>query len=203
MATAFRRRGARLVGKLEPEELEVVLELLRLTRGFVAPEEPSAGVAGAGQGDESVSDLVAGLGDQEPVPEPEDPALRRLLPPAHRDDAEQAAEFRQLTQHSLRSRKAATLATAVAALEEADPPVVSLDEGQAHALVVGLTDVRLVLGERLGLQTDEDAERMHRLLEEVLAGREPADVDPHVVQQAASYDFLTWLQETLTSALLR
>ncbi|WP_153393604.1 DUF2017 family protein [Ornithinicoccus halotolerans] len=203
MATAFRRKGGRLVGKLEPEELEVVLELLRLTRGFVAPEEPSAGEPGAGQEGESLRELVAGLGDEGPVPEPEDPALRRLLPPAHRDDPEQAADFRRLTQHSLRSRKAATLATAVAALEEADPPVVSLDEGQAHALVVGLTDVRLVLGERLGLETDEDAERLHEMLQEVLAGREPADVDPHLVQQAASYDFLTWLQETLTSALLR
>ena len=193
MATAFRRKGERVVGRLDAEELQVVVHLLSLTRDFVAPEREGTG--------DPFMDLVAGLGESDPDPtEPSDPALRRLLPPAHRTDTEQASEFRRLTEHGLRSRKAATLGTAIGALEQADPPVVRLDHGQAHALSVALTDVRLILGERLGLRTDEDAERLHERLEAAMAGEE--DVDPALAQQMAYYDFLTWLQESVTLALL-
>ena len=54
--------------------------------------------------------------------------------------------------------------------------------------------MRLVLGERLGLQRDDDFE----LLEEQVSGL-PRD-DP-AVYALAVYDFLTWLQETLAHAL--
>lgn len=193
MATEFRRKGQRVVATMEPEELEVVVQLLTLTRDFVAPERDESG--------DSFLDLVAGMGGSADPSEPEDPALRRLLPPASRTDPEQAAEFRRLTEHTLRQRKAATLSTAIEALTAADPPKVDLDLDQARALSVGLTDVRLVLGERLGLRTDEDSDRLHERLERALAGEE--EVDPGLFQQMAYYDFLTWLQESVTLALLR
>jgi hypothetical protein len=194
VAHAFRPKGARIVGRMDPDELAIVIHLLTLTRDFVAPEHEGTG--------DPFLDLIAGLGESDPDPtEPSDPALRRLLPPAHRTDAEQAAEFRRLTEHTLRQRKAATLSTAIAALESAEPPKVSLDADQARALSVALTDVRLILGERLGLRTDEDADRVHGILERALAGEE--DVDPALAQQIAYYDFLTWLQESVTLALLR
>lgn len=194
MATGFRRKGSRIVGKMDADEIAVVTQLLTLTRDFVAPEREGTG--------DPFLDLIAGLGESDPDPsEPEDPALLRLLPPAHRTDTEQAAEFRRLTEHTLRTRKAATLSAAIAALQEVKPPSVILDRDQAHALAVGLTDVRLILGERLGLKTDEDSERLHARLERALAGEE--DVDPALAQQMAYYDFLTWLQETITVALLR
>lgn len=193
MATEFRRKGQRVVATMEPEELEVVVQLLTLTRDFVAPERDASG--------DPFLDLVAGMGGSADPSEPEDPALRRLLPPASRTDPEQAAEFRRLTEHTLRQRKAATLSTAIEALTAADPPKVDLDLDQARALSVGLTDVRLVLGERLGLRTDEDSDRLHERLERALAGEE--EVDPGLFQQMAYYDFLTWLQESVTLALLR
>ncbi len=193
MATEFRRKGQRVVATMEPEELEVVVQLLTLTRDFVAPERDESG--------DPFLDLVAGMGGSADPSEPEDPALRRLLPPASRTDPEQAAEFRRLTEHTLRQRKAATLSTAIEALTAADPPKVDLDLDQARALSVGLTDVRLVLGERLGLRTDEDSDRLHERLERALAGEE--EVDPGLFQQMAYYDFLTWLQESVTLALLR
>lgn len=192
MATEFRRKGQRVVATMEPEELEVVVQLLTLTRDFVAPERDESG--------DPFLDLVAGMGGSADPSEPEDPALRRLLPPASRTDPEQAAEFRRLTEHTLRQRKAATLSTAIEALTAADPPKVDLDLDQARALSVGLADVRLVLGERLGLRTDEDSDRLHERLERALAGEE---VDPGLFQQMAYYDFLTWLQESVTLALLR
>lgn len=193
MAKAFRRKAQRVVGRMDGEEIQVVAHLLTLTRDFVAPEREGTG--------DPFLDLIAGLGEADPDPtEPSDPALRRLLPPAHRTDPEQAAEFRRLTEHNLRSRKAANLSTALTALEAAEPPKVDLDLDQARALSVALTDVRLILGERLGLRTDEDSERLHGQLERALSGEE--DLDPAVAQQMAYYDFLTWLQETVTLALM-
>lgn len=192
MATAFRRRGQRIVARFDAEELALVLHVLRLTRDFVAPERPDTG--------DPFLDLVAGLGDEVDPEEPSDPALARLLPPASRDDAEQATEFRRLTEHGLRSRKAATISTAVAALEEADPPDLDLDLDQARALTMALTDARLILGERLGLRTDEDSERLHAQLEQALVG--DLELDPATAQKMAYYDFLSWVQESVTSALL-
>ncbi len=193
MAKAFHRKGQRVVGRMDAEEILVVVHLLTLTRDFVAPEREGTG--------DPFLDLIAGLGESDPDPtEPSDPALRRLLPPAHRTDTDQAAEFRRLTEHNLRSRKAANLATAIAALDAAAPPKVDLDLDQARALSVALTDVRLILGERLGLRTDEDSDRLHTALERALSGEE--DLDPAVAQQMAYYDFLTWLQETVTLALM-
>lgn len=66
--------------------------------------------------------------------------------------------------------------------------------GQAPAVLVALTDVRLVMGERLGLRTDEDGARLEELAEEL----EP---DDPTVFALSVYDFLTWLQESLTQAL--
>ncbi len=193
MATAFRRQRGRIVGRLDADEVDVVLDLLRLTRDFVAPERSDTG--------DPFLDLVAGMGESDPDPtEPSDPALRRLLPPAHRTDGEQAAEFRRLTEHSVRTRKATTIATAISVLEDATPPRIDLDDGQAQSLAVALTDIRLILGERLGLRTDEDSDRLHRELEEALTG--DRELEPAVAQQMAYYDFLSWLQETLTTALL-
>ncbi|MCK0111333.1 DUF2017 domain-containing protein [Ornithinimicrobium sp. F0845] len=203
MATAFRSRKGRLTATWDTGEVAVVLHLLRLTRDFVAPERDETG--------DPFLDLVAGLGDQPDPQEPSDPALRRLLPAAHRTDAEQAAEFRRLTEHTLRSRKAANLATAIAALGEAlpeggdhepDEPVkLSLDADQARALTMALTDIRLILGERLGMRTEEDSERLHAEFARALEGE--GEMDPATAQQMAYYDFLTWVQESLTSAMLR
>ncbi len=192
MATAFRRKGARLVASFDADEISVVTHVLELTRAFVAPERPGTG--------DPFLDLVAGLGDEVDPEEPSDPALARLLPPASRDDAEQAAEFRRLTEHGLRQRKAATIGTAIEALASATPPRVELDLDQARALAVALTDARLILGERLGLRTDEDSERLHDQLEAALAGE--AGLDAATVQKMAYYDFLSWLQESVTSAML-
>ena len=192
MAHAFRRKGERLVGSFDADEIAVVVHVLRLTRDFVAPERPETG--------DPFLDLVAGLGDEVDPTEPSDQALRRLLPPASRDDDEQAAEFRRLTEHGLRQRKASTLDTAVAALEEATPPRLELDLGEARALAMALTDARLILGERLGLRTDEDSERLHHELEAALAGE--TDLDPALAQKMAYYDFLSWMQESVTTALM-
>jgi hypothetical protein len=205
VASAFRRKGDRFVARLDEVERHLVVGLLEQTREFLAPphREPTgdafqdlvarlgmpslddSGAADSGAADSEAADPQA----------PRDPALERLLPAAHREDPAMAAEFRRLTEHGLRDRKTANLATAISALLAHEGDKVGLDLEQAQALVVALTDVRLLLGERLGLRTDEDAEALHDRLD---AGSE-ADPDLYL---AAYYDFMTWLQESLTQALM-
>ena len=209
MATGFKRKGDCFVAQLEEVEREVAVGLLRQTYQFLAPvhREPTG---------DPFDDLVARLGlprldDSGPATEdvPRDPALERLLPAAHREDPAMAAEFRRLTEHGIRERKTANLATAISALQTGDKgrdgDKVRLDQEQAQAMVVALTDVRLLLGERLGLRTDEDAEALQDRLEaasEDDAAGDDAAGDDDELYLAAYYDFMTWLQESLTQALM-
>ena len=199
MAKAFKRKGTRFVARLDDMERDVVVGLLEQTYEFLAPEprEPTS---------DPFDDLVSRLGmprlkDAEDAAGDDDagalrdPAMDRILPSAHRDDPALSAEFRRLTEHGIREGKAANLATAITALLSADGDKVRLDQEQAQATVVALTDVRLLLGERLGLRTDEDAEALQDRLER-------ASEDDRDLHLAAAYDFLTWLQETLIQALM-
>ncbi|MGB7447634.1 MAG: DUF2017 family protein [Ornithinimicrobium sp.] len=195
MARAFRAKKGRFVARMSADEIAVVVHLLRLTRDFVAPERADTG--------DPLADLVAGLGESDPVPtEPVDPALRRLLPPAHRSDSEQAAEFRALTEHSLRGRKVRVLTAAIEALTEASAPAVDLSSEQAQSLMVALTDVRLVLGERLGLRDDDDSAALHAEVERLSNDDLGSEEDVERARRAAYYDFLSWMQESLAARLL-
>lgn len=136
--------------------------------------------------------LEALVGTGGPTTPPADPAVARLLPQGAKDDPDAAREFRRLTEKGLRTRKREALERARATLQR--PGAFVLDPDEAHAWLVSLTDVRLVLAERLGLRTDDDADRV---LAEA-ASRSPED--PRV-WMASVYDFLTWLQESLVSAL--
>jgi hypothetical protein len=195
VAKAFKRKGDRFVARLDSLEREVVAGLLEQTRDFLAP-------APRAETGDPFDDLVASMGmpsfqeATDPRLEgPRDPALERLLPSANREDEAVAAEFRRLTEQGLRERKTANLTTAVDAVRDADGDKVVLSAAQAQALVVALTDVRLLLGERLGLRTDDDAEELAQRLDD-------ADQDDPAMLLAAYYDFMTWLQESLTQSLM-
>ena len=62
--------------------------------------------------------------------------------------------------------------------------------------MVALTDVRLVLGERLGLRRTTTLELLEEQARAAGRGR------PGRLCLAPYYDFLTWLQETLAQALM-
>jgi Domain of unknown function (DUF2017) len=211
VARGFKKKDGRYVARLDAVERGLVVGLMEQVRELVAPEqEPSqeggdefdsivAGLGGIGMGvslsaADQVGDSVPRLtGDSPP---PRDPALERIFPTANRQDDQAAAEFRRLTEETLRERKTANIDTSLAALSGTQDQRVSLDRTQAVSLVVALTDVRLVLGERLGLKQDDDLE----LLEEEVSSL--PDDDP-AVYALAVYDFLTWLQETLAHALTK
>ncbi len=56
--------------------------------------------------------------------------------------------------------------------------------------------MRLVLAERLGLETEEDAERIH-------AQDDWSKADTVDEYLALVYNFVTWLQESLMQAMLK
>jgi hypothetical protein len=209
VARGFRKNHGRYAAKLDPVERGLVVGLMEQVLELIAPPGADSEAEGDEHGDE-FDRIVAGLGgigmgvsvsaaDQAPeltgtVPEPRDRALDRIFPTANREDEQLAAEFRRLTEDGLRARKAGNLTTAIAALSDVDDQKVSLDQEQALALLIALTDVRLVLGERLGLREDEDFDLMEEQAQSL------PDDDP-AVYALAVYDFLTWLQETLAHAL--
>lgn len=134
-----------------------------------------------------------------PTNEPDDPVLARLFPSAYRDDEEAAGEFRRYTETQLRSGKAATAGALIDTLEEAGLPPqldedgltidVELDPGQAIAWMKTITDMRLALATRLGIE--EGGEELWEQL---------PDEDPRT-QVHDIYDWLAYLQETLVRSM--
>jgi hypothetical protein len=190
-----RRRRGGVYATFEPGEAHVianltgqVVELLRDRNGESASEpDPLAGELGLAGG---------------PSLPPEDPVLQRLLPDAYREDADDSAEFRRFTERSLTSAKVANAETVLASLaaagleeagpdedDEGEPLEVELDADAVQAWLRTLTDIRLSLAVRLGIENEEDA---------MLLGRSE---DEAVVAMSELYDWLGYVQETLISAL--
>lgn len=195
MAKRFkRRRDGLVVAHLDEHEIALLARLFADVGLLLEPEDDASSTPewAAGLG-------LHGLGDDRAVEAPDDTALARLLPDAHRDDPAASAEFRRLTERSLRERKRAALQESVSLLVgwvEDDGRPQTMHDGQARALVTSLTDVRLVLADRLGVRTEADAEALHE--------RDPDDDDPDDPSAwlAMVYEFTTWVQESLSGVLL-
>ncbi|MGC0273806.1 DUF2017 domain-containing protein [Pseudactinotalea sp. Z1739] len=147
---------------------------------------------------EGMEEQLARLGQD--VPEPADPALARLLPAASRDDPELAAEFRRLTQDELRNDKIARLRMVWAALR-APGTKLTVPPEEAMDWAAAMTDVRLVLSERLGIRSDADAEEIYAL--STTSGRPGSSEEEDLRLALASvYSAFTWLQESLVQVML-
>jgi len=118
--------------------------------------------------------------------DPTDPVYRRLYPAGYRDDAEAAAEFRELTEDSLRESRAVRLGQCRAMLPEGGGQL-ELDAEDAERWLAVLNDLRLALGTRLGV-TEED--------EPVIDPEDPS------AQTRAVYYWLTALQDSLVLAAM-
>ncbi|NRD26824.1 DUF2017 domain-containing protein [Frigoribacterium sp. VKM Ac-2836] len=111
-----------------------------------------------------------------------DPALARLLPAAYRDDAEAAAEFRRFTADDLTRRKIENGRAVLATLAE---PGTGLDRAAQQSWLRTLNDLRLTLGERLGVTGE---------------GVPPSD-DRQRQAMSHVFDWLGYLQEALLRSL--
>lgn len=185
MTAAFHQVEAELLRSL-------VGQLLELVRGEPAQRDPR----------QAGDPLAAAFGLGDDPTRPTDPVVLRLFPDAYRDDDESAAEFRRFTERGLREAKAEAAAVVLASLAaigpvESDDPLdsggekarLNLDADEAQAWLRTLTDLRLALGTRLGVE-EGDEEHWHAL----------ADDDPrrHIHDV---YAWLGWVQETLVRAL--
>ncbi len=155
----FRRRGDELVARLEPAEARIVALLLDQLEQLLSAE----------------ADDVAG-----------DPVIARLLPAGHRSDPAIAADYREMTESTLRSGKADDLATVRAGLPP-DGGTVRLDHEEAAAWLRTSNDLRLALGTRLDIREDTEP---------------PEDLGSEEGQQLAVYYWLTALQGSLVDALV-
>jgi Domain of unknown function (DUF2017) len=126
-------------------------------------------------GEATASDdpLEAMVGMDGPRDVPDDPALLRLLPDAHRDDVEVASEFRRLTERSLRDGKVHDATVLLETLDVSDVNDVNdvnatdgedegsdyefeLDPEQVRSWLRCITDLRLTLAERLEVTANDD-----------------------------------------------
>jgi len=109
----------------------------------------------------SADPLEAMLSVDGPREAPDDPALLRLLPNAHLDDDEAAAEFRRYTEGTLRDGKVADASVVLASLAPLEDDEVNdlefvLDAAQVRAWMRCLTALRLTLAERLGVTAHDE-----------------------------------------------
>lgn len=202
---AFRRERGAYVAELDATErgvfAAVVADVVDLLGGGRLEERSADEPSPAPE----TTTLGVTMRTQEIEP-PDDDAVRRLLPDASIDDDEVAAEFRRLTEDDLRRVKVDRLVWLWDALVRgsgdgwpSDALVVPGEQGSAVAAT--LTDLRLVLADRLGLHADEDAESLYVELEEDSG----EDDDPQVEVRrylGTVYVTLSWLQESLMDALL-
>ncbi|MCS4591384.1 DUF2017 domain-containing protein [Brevibacterium sediminis] len=124
-------------------------------------------------------------------PRPEDPALLRLLPDVDPEDDERSAEFRRLTEFDLKQAKAHNVRIVLLGLSKGND--ISLTRDEVLAWMKGLNDLRLVLAVRLGIDTEEAQEEKYARREDL---SESEDLT------LTLYDFLTWIQDRLTTTLL-
>jgi uncharacterized protein DUF2017 len=95
-----------------------------------------------------------------------DPVMGRLLPTAYPDDAEAAAEFRRFTAEGLAERKAENARTMHALVgdnpeggQEPEDRRILLSAPGAEQWLRTLTDLRLTIANRLGIEHDDEEGR--------------------------------------------
>ena len=176
----FHRRFGKYTGWLEPAEASLIADLVDQVRQLLAgrrtetPVDPLAALTGMTLG---------------PSTPPTDPAVARLLPDFHAEDAELSSGLRVLHEPDLIAAKDAAAVTLLDSLPRGGGPV-RLDDDAAAAWMAALNDVRLALGVRLEISEDDTP---------------PPGVDVADSPQAAMYATYRWLsavQDSLVSAML-
>ncbi len=131
---------------------------------------------------------IGGLTTSEEVSAPDDPAVRRLMPDAY-EDAAAALEFRRFTSDALIHSKREslnTVRTGLATLGSAGGRL-AVERDDLDSWVRTLTDLRLVLGVRLGVVEAADLDELDQA----------DDDDP----RRSGYEVFGWLGYLLDSVL--
>ena len=130
-----------------------------------------------------------------------DPVVGVLLPEASEDPVT-AMEVSSLTRARLRSGKVDRLARMAAELRAPSGPeaTVLVPIGQEAEWLGAINDIRLVLAQRLGIESAQDAGRVHDVASQEASESEIAH-EQWYRGTALVYDMVTWWQESLVSAL--
>ena len=130
-----------------------------------------------------------------------DPVVGVLLPEASEDPVT-AMEVSSLTRARLRSGKVDRLARMTAELRAPSGPeaTVLVPIGQEAEWLGAINDIRLVLAQRLGIESAQDAGRVHDVAFQEASESETAH-EQWYRGTALVYDMVTWWQESLVSAL--
>jgi hypothetical protein len=189
VGTAFRRRrDGTLTATLHPAEIDLLRSLTGQLLELLADGEPEPRP-------DAGSDLLAEVLDLASPEPPEDPVLRRLFPDAYADTPA-ASDFRRYTERGLRDLKRRTALVVLTDLDRAEPhrdgrAVLRVGADDAQAWLRALTDLRLALGTRLGIEQgvepDFDAD----------------DRDDPRRYVHGVYEWLGWLQDSLVRAVMR
>ena len=128
-------------------------------------------------------DLLRSIaGDLRELLATDDPSLRRLSPPAYKDDPALEAEYRRYMADDLMASHHQALEVMQETLDAEQ-----LDEEQLNGWLRALNELRLVLGTRLDVSEDMYDREM--------------DPDDPVAPAFAVYSYLGWLQEQVVDAL--
>jgi hypothetical protein len=168
-----RKRSGLIVASFDDSEVSIVSTLAQQLTGLLAP------LAGTSD-DDPLPGLVIGGSPSAPT----DAALLRLFPNAYAEDDEASNEFRSLTERGLASRKVANASVVL----ETIGTTVRLDAQQSLAWLRTLTDIRLAIAARLGIETEES------VIDEA---------DEQTAQLLDIYDWLGGMQDSLVRALER
>ena len=130
-----------------------------------------------------------------------DPVIAVLLPQASEDPLT-SMEVSSLTRARLRGDKVDRLARMAAELRAPSGPegTVLVAPGQESDWLGASNDIRLVLAQRLGIESAQDAERVHTAAFQELPEEETSR-EQWYRGTALVYDMITWWQESLVSAL--
>ncbi|GAA2059616.1 DUF2017 domain-containing protein [Catenulispora yoronensis] len=143
-------RSGRIVGAFTDGQAGVLRFLLNGQLALLDEEDP----LGA---DPNQDPLAAALGIADgPVKKPDNPALARLFPNAY-EDADDASEFRRLTESDLREGKRAAARQVLGSLADYEPgEQLWLEPEQAREWLGAVNDIRLVLAVWLEIEDDDD-----------------------------------------------
>ena len=130
-----------------------------------------------------------------------DPVIAVLLPQASEDPIT-SMEVSSLTRARLRGDKVDRLVRLAAELRAPSGPgeTVLVASGQESDWLGAINDIRLVLAQRLGIESAQDAEHVHAVAFQE-APEEETDREQWYRGTALVYDMVTWWQESLVSAL--
>ena len=130
-----------------------------------------------------------------------DPVIAVLLPQASEDPIT-SMKVSSLTRARLRGDKVDRLVRLAAELRAPSGPgeTVLVASGQESDWLGAINDIRLVLAQRLGIESAQDAEHVHAVAFQE-APEEETDREQWYRGTALVYDMVTWWQESLVSAL--